>query len=279
MPDRDLSISVVIPTYNRVSWLRKCLESVQRQSFIPAEIIVVDDGSDDETESLVTAIPDVAYFHQKNQGPSAARNFGARKAKGQWLAFLDSDDCWLPKKLQKQVEFLRENPGLNAVYTDEIWIRNGVRLNQKKKHRKYGGSIYQHCLPLCIISPSSILLQKKLFFRLGCFDENLPACEDYDLWLRLALQEKIGFIDSLLIVKNGGHTDQLSHQWGLDKFRVIALEKMMRNPELKGENRRQTRLQIIRRCEILIAGFQKHGPAAEVERYQQKLVEWSADIG
>lgn len=276
MPTDAFSVSVIIPTFNRAQWLKDCLQSVIQQSHQANEIIVVDDGSIDDTKKIVASFPQVQYVSQINQGPSAARNAGALLAQSNWLAFLDSDDRWLPDKLKRQVEFLQDNRDIKAVYTDEIWIRNGVRVNQKKKHRKYSGFIYQHCLPLCIISPSSIVLEKELFSNLGCFDPELPACEDYDLWLRLALQEKIGFIETPLIIKNGGHEDQLSRQWGLDKYRVIALEKMLHHPNLHGDNRRLTQLEAKRRCEILITGFKKHHAMDEVAFYRQKLSDFSA---
>ena len=271
MPTDQFSISVVIPTFNRAQWLAACLQSVVSQTRQAAEVIVVDDGSNDDSKSVIDSFPMVKYIKQENRGPSAARNAGAKLARGNWLAFLDSDDRWLPDKLQQQVEFLNNNSDYKSVYTDEIWIRSGVRVNQKNKHRKYGGQIYRNCLPLCIISPSSILLEKDLFFQLGCFDENLPACEDYDLWLRLAVQEIVGFIDKPLIVKNGGHADQLSRQWGLDKYRVIALEKMLKNTLLHGEDWNMTRDEAIRRCKILITGYRKHQGDDQVVFYQQKI--------
>ncbi|KAA3615561.1 MAG: glycosyltransferase [Calditrichaeota bacterium] len=271
-------MSVIIPTFNRADWISGCIDSVLNQTMQPDEIIVVDDGSDDKTAELLKQYPTVKTHFQKNKGPSSARNLGAEKATGEWLAFLDSDDQWTPEKLQKQHDYLCQNPTLKVVYTDEIWIRNGRRVNQKKKHQKHGGSIYRHCLPLCIISPSSILIEKKLFFNLGCFDENLPACEDYDLWLRLALREKIGFLDEPLIVKNGGHVDQLSRQWGLDKYRVIALEKILDDPDLQGENRHKTLLEVIKRCQILILGYTKHGNLEEANKFKQKITRWQSEI-
>ncbi|MDQ7064108.1 MAG: glycosyltransferase [candidate division KSB1 bacterium] len=268
-------ISVIIPTFNRRRWLPETIRSVLAQTFPPHEIIVVDDGSTDGTEDwLLEAFPDVHYHWQPQAGPSAARNQGARMATGNWLAFLDSDDRWLPYKLQRQVEFLCDHAEFQAVYTNEIWIRSGRRVNPKKRHQKYGGWIYPHCLPLCIISPSSILLSRELWEWSGGFDESLPACEDYDLWLRIAAQHPIGYIDEPLIVKHGGHVDQLSRQWGLDRYRVRALEKMLQCPELRPDWREATREMLLQKCRILIQGFEKHRRFAEAEQFRTILNRW-----
>ncbi len=268
-------ISVIIPTYNRRRWLPETIRSVLEQTFPPHEIIVVDDGSTDGTgDWLREAFPEVRYHWQPQAGPSAARNQGARMANGNWLAFLDSDDRWLPEKLQRQVEFLYDHAEFQAVYTNEIWIRNGRRVNPKKRHKKYGGWIYPHCLPLCIISPSSILLSRELWAWSGGFDESLPACEDYDLWLRIAAQRPIGYIDEPLIVKHGGHADQLSRQWGLDRYRVRALEKMLQCPELRPDWREATREMLLQKCRILIQGFEKHRRFEEAEQFRTLLNQW-----
>lgn len=272
---RAFHISVVIPTYNRRHWLPETIQSVLQQTFSPHEVIVVDDGSTDGTgEWLQKAFPQVRYLWQQQSGPSAARNQGARLATGNWLAFLDSDDRWLPAKLERQVAFLQEHPEFQAVHTNEIWIRNGRRVNPKKRHQKFGGWIYPQCLPLCIISPSSILLSRELWEWSGGFDESLPACEDYDLWLRIAAEHPIGYLDEPLIVKYGGHADQLSRQWGLDRYRVRALEKMLQCPQLRPDWREATRQMLLQKCRILIQGFEKHRRFEEAEQFRIILNRW-----
>lgn len=276
---RVSSITAIIPTYNRKNWLGEALDSVLQQTRPPEEIILVDDGSTDGTAAFVRErYPAVRYLSREKQGPAAARNAGAAAANGEWLAFLDSDDCWLPQKLQRQVEFLQQHPQCEAVYTDEIWIRNGRRVNQGKRHRKYGGWIYAHCVPLCIISPSSILLSRRLFEALGGFDPEYPACEDYELWLRMSARYPVGYLDEPLIVKHGGHADQLSKQWGLDRYRVAALEKMLAQGTLHAEWRDLTIRDLIRRCDILAAGCKKHGRVEEAEFFLQKGRDWRMKI-
>ncbi len=272
---RAFHISVVIPTYNRRHWLPETIQSVLQQTFSPHEVIVVDDGSTDGTgEWLQKTFPQVRYLWQQQSGPSAARNQGARLATGNWLAFLDSDDRWLPAKLERQVAFLQEHPEFQAVHTNEIWIRNGRRVNPKKRHQKFGGWIYPQCLPLCIISPSSILLSRELWEWSGGFDESLPACEDYDLWLRIAAEHPIGYLDEPLIVKYGGHADQLSRQWGLDRYRVRALEKMLQCPQLRPDWREATRQMLLQKCRILIQGFEKHRRFEDAEQFRIILNRW-----
>ena len=261
-------ITVIIPTYNRFQFLLEAVESVEAQSYPNLEIIVVDDGSTDETSSL-SKKDNLKYIFQENKGPSAARNTGAIAAKGDWLAFLDSDDLWTPKKLMKQWDALENNPDCKAVYTNEIWIRNGVRINQCKKHKKYSGWIYPQCLPLCIISPSSILLHKKMWEEVGGMDESLPMAEDYDLWLRLSAKHKFLFLDENLIIKRAGHSDQLSIKWGIDRYRVTALLKMLNSPELSDELKELTRLELLKKSKVLAIGFKRHGKNEEARFYEK----------
>ncbi len=270
------SVSVIIPTHNRKEWLPFAIESVLNQTCPPVEVILVDDGSTDGTDVMIRErYPEVRYFWQPRRGPAAARNRGAALARGEWLAFLDSDDRWLPQKLERQMAFLQQHPEYEAVHTDEIWIRRGRRVNPKKKHRKYGGWIYPRCLPLCIISPSSILLSRRLWDELGGFDESLPACEDYDLWLRMTASHPVGYLDEPLIVKYGGHDDQLSRQWGLDRYRVRALEKMLQQPGLPVDWYEQTREELLKKCRILVRGFEKHDRHQEAEAFRHLLQKWS----
>lgn len=271
--NRAWRISAIIPTFNREQWLAGAIESVLKQTSPVLELIVVDDGSTDGTAQLVQQYENVKYVHQHQRGPSAARNAGARHARGDWLAFLDSDDRWMPKKIERQVAFLNAHTALHAVYTNEIWTRNGKRVNQGKRHRKSGGWIFEQCVPLCIISPSSIMLSRQLWQESGGFDEALPACEDYDLWLRIAAKNPIGYLDEPLIEKNGGHADQLSLQWGLDRFRVTALEKILAT-DLPAEWRRLAIEQLLHQCRVLSHGFRKRKKLAEAEFYDSKYQYW-----
>ena len=224
MTNTNNSISVIIPVYNRCRLIDRAIKSVLGQTIPPDEIIVIDDGSTDGTDEVIkNSYPDVILLKQENRGVSCARNNGIKNAKGTWVALLDSDDEWLPVKLEKQLLALQENSSNKICHTDEIWIRNGVHVNPMKKHRKYGGNIYKYCLPLCVISPSSIIIHKEIFKDIGLFDENIPVCEDYDLWLRICSRYPVLYLQDKLIKKYGGHDDQLSRQyWGMDRFRIRA---------------------------------------------------------
>jgi len=246
-------ISVVIPSFNRAETLVRALDSLMCQNphgFGPKiEIIVVDDGSTDNTRHvLAQQFPSVRVLYQENQGVSAARNAGIDLATGEWIAFLDSDDEWLPHKLSAQFSLLQKS-GLKVCHTQEIWIRNGVRVNQMNKHEKSGGWIFERCLPLCAMSPSSIIIHRDVFTEVGVFDESLPACEDYDLWLRIASQYEVAYVERACINKYGGHADQLSQQyWGMDRFRVIALEKFLKQ-DPPNEPSMQLAAKLVNQCE------------------------------
>ena len=262
-------VSVVVPTYNRAEWLDSTLRSVLKQTFIDFELIVVDDGSTDDTENVVQSFPRVQYVRlQENRGVSGARNTGLSRAIGRYICFLDSDDLWCERKLEVQVGWMESNADYPVCYTDEIWIRRGVRVNPMNKHRKYSGDIFRHCLPLCIVSPSSAMLRASLFDEVGAFDESLPACEDYDLWLRIAVKYPFHFIEEPLIIKQGGHSDQLSRKyWGMDRFRVVALEKLLVSNTLEGERLALVRETLVKKCKVLVRGFARRDKVEDQRHY------------
>jgi glycosyltransferase involved in cell wall biosynthesis len=270
-------ISVIVPTYNRAYQLKETLCSVLTQTYQDFELIVVDDGSIDDTSKVVKEFPRVKYLALKeNYGVSIARNEGLASAKGKYICFLDSDDLWDQKKLKIQFCWMEDNTDCQVCYTDEIWIRNGVRVNQMNIHRKYSGDIYLHCLPLCIVSPSSAMLRIGLFNEIGGFDESLPACEDYDLWLRISMKYEFELINESLVIKKGGHADQLSKKyWGMDRFRVVALKKLLDSNSLEGERLRLTRSELARKCSVLIKGFVKRGKKEEELHYRTIIKKYS----
>ncbi len=274
------SVSVIIPTHNRAHTLSRALESVLAQSHPILEIIVIDDGSTDETPGLMAErYAQCHYLRQDNQGVSAARNRGIQQARGEWLALLDSDDSWMPKKLERQFDTLAASPGHRLCHSDEIWIRNGKRVNAMRKHAKQGGQIYQHCLPLCVISPSAALLHRCLFETYGLFDEDLPACEDYDLWLRICSREPVAYVDEPLVIKYGGHEDQLSRRyWGMDRFRVHALEKLLERQTLSPADRAETLRTLAQKCRILIQGAEKRSAWARADEYRKILKRYEREL-
>ncbi|MBG10354.1 MAG: glycosyl transferase [Gammaproteobacteria bacterium] len=253
------SVSVIVPSFNRAPVLPRALDSLLAQTNKAAEIIVVDDGSSDGTSSLVKRdYPGVKLLVQENHGVSAARNAGVSLSSGEWLAFLDSDDEWLPEKLAHQLAFARKNPDINLIHTNEIWIRKGVRVNSMRKHRKFGGQIFAKCLPRCIISPSSAMISRTLFDRVGGFDVELPACEDYDLWLRVCHQQEVAYVERPLIKKYGGHEDQLSSKyWGMDRFRIKSLVRLLEQSSLNKEQEAMTRRTLHEKCRVLMNGAVK----------------------
>ncbi len=271
MPAANCDISVVIPTYNRAEWLRQALASVTAQTLPPGEIIVVDDGSDDGTQQMIAnEFPGCRYLRQENQGVSSARNLGIEAADGQWIALLDADDQWLPEKLATQLALLEQHPGHRICHTEEIWIRNGRRVNPMKKHAKCGGHIFRNCLPLCVISPSSVIIHRTLFEEVGLFDPDLPACEDYDLWLRICAREPVLFVEHPQIVKHGGHEDQLSRRyWGMDRFRVRALEKIIHSGAIQGADLVAARNTLREKAGILAQGAEKRGRHSEAAHYRR----------
>lgn len=267
----NFSVSVIVPTFNRADMIECALDSILSQTRKPEEIIVVDDGSNDETKSLLkNKYPQIIYIYQDNSGVSAARNAGIKKSKGNWVAFLDSDDSWHSNKLAKQINKLSEHQEFVWCHTNETWYRNGVFLKQLKKHKKQGGYIYKECLPLCVISPSSSLIKKSVFSEIGLFDEQLPACEDYDMWLRISAIYPILFLEEALINKLGGHFDQLSKRhWGIDRFRIIALEKMIKSQKLNETDKKLTIYALKEKIDIFLKGSEKHGENKYSDRFRK----------
>ncbi len=267
------AVSVVIPTFNRAWCLAETLSSVAGQTFRDFETLVIDDGSTDDTPDLLRRFAGVRVHRwADNRGVSAARNRGIEMARGRWVCFLDSDDRWTANKLQAQVDWMLSHPECPACYTDEIWIRHGVRVNPKNKHRKHSGDIFKQCLPLCIISPSSIMLRATVLDAIGRFDTDLAACEDYDLWLRLASRYRVDCLPEKLIVKTGGHDDQLSHKFrGMDRFRVYALGKILKEDYLSLQQRTWVLETLAEKCAILQTGYRNRGKSDEARVYGQAV--------
>jgi len=219
-------------------------------------------------------------IEQEQRGVSAARNKGIEVAQGEWIAFCDSDDLWVADKLAIQMAFFSKTPGAIVCYTEEIWVRNGQRVNQKKRHQKFSGWIFEKCLPLCIVSPSSVVMHRRFFETVGLFDENLPACEDYDLWLRGSLYFPFYFINTPLIIKRGGHPDQLSRKyWGMDRFRVYSIAKCLNDNCLTSDQRESAMNELQRRCRILANGAAKRGQNREAQLYRDVSLTLRPDLG
>jgi len=279
-------LSVIIPTYNRSSFLQEAIQSVLDQEFFGAhpdfsyKIILVDDGSTDNTKQIVSFFGKrVNYHYQRHKGVSAARNLGLGLAQGDYIAFLDSDDLWKKEKIGVQLSFMRAFPQAKVCYTDEIWIRRGVYVNPKKRHQKYSGCIFDKVLPLCLISLSSALFRREVFGEIGKFDESLPACEDYDFGIRLAYKYPVYFLSQPLIVKRGGHPDQLSRKyWGMDRFRIQALDKALLL-DLSADQEGIVKEEIVKKCRILVNGFEKRKKESEAKKYLFLIEKYKTQVG
>ena len=271
-------VSIVIPTYNRWPMVGEAIESVLAQSYPNFELIVVDDGSTDDTVARLEKYrSQLRLISQARRGVSAARNVGAGEARGSLLAFLDSDDLWRADKLTCQAEYMELHPEIAICQTEEIWIRNAVRVNPRAIHRKPHGDIFLSSLELCLVSPSAVMLRRDLFVALGGFDEALPVCEDYDLWLRIAVDHQVALVPEPLVIKRGGHADQLSHSvWGMDRYRVIALQKLLRSD--LGGTRREAIIDVLqRKVRILAQGARKRGKKQEALAYEAMLTEFDKE--
>ncbi len=266
-----MRVSVVIPTFNRRTLVRAAVVSVCAQRHAEWDAVVVDDGSTDRTAAALAREfgGRIRIVRTENRGVAAARNLGVAESRGDLIAFLDSDDLWLPDKLAAQIEFFARHPEADICQTEEIWMRNGVRVNPCAHHRKPSGDIFEPSLRLCLVSPSAVMLRRHLFERAGGFDESLPACEDYDLWLRIARSTPVWLVDQPLVIKRGGHADQLSRRfWGMDRFRVAALARLLAEGNLPPARRHATLAVLAEKCTILADGAARRGRLDEAERYR-----------
>jgi len=275
-----MDVSVVIPSYNRYEVLQRALASVYAQTYKPKEVIIIDDGSTDKTSQILKLFPDIKYYFQKNAGVSSARNRGIKKASYEWIAFLDSDDEWHRDKLQEHLELHLNRPELLMSYTDEKWMRDAKEVKLAKKYAKVDKDIFSSSLSHCIIAPSSAVMHKTLFESVGLFDETLEVCEDYDLWLRVAIKHKIGLVDKKLITKYGGAEDQLSSKfWGMDRFRVVALEKLLREnvqeevTSTLSDKKKMIRSELLKKYTLLLKGAIKHDKIQDIKIYEKKISE------
>ena len=273
------NISVVIPTFNRRQTIGRSIDSVLNQTLFPSEIIVVDDGSTDGTSDYIQSnFPSIRLLQQTNKGVSSARNMGIRSSNSDWVALLDSDDEWFPQKLEKQVMTLSQSPDIKFCHTEEIWIRNGVRVNQMKKHQKYGGHIFYKCLDMCRISPSSVLFHQSILDDVGYFDKDLKVCEDYDLWLRITAKFPVLYIDESLIKKYGGHEDQLSRvKDGIESHRIKVLEKLIMK-KFTSVQRNAMLKTLIEKLTIFSIGAQKRGKIKAYNTSKKRINELSVMV-
>ena len=264
------AVSVIIPTFNRAHKIARAVASVLYQTFTDFEILVVDDGSEDATSDALTPFRSHVKWitHSKNLGVSAARNTGIRESLSPLIAFLDSDDYWLPDKLAAQVSFLSEHPEAVACQTEEHWIRRGVRVNAMKKHFKPSGEIFEPSLKLCVVSPSAVVVKRFLLEEVGVFDEDFPVCEDYDLWLRISWKYPIWLIPEPLVIKEGGAPDQLSRSiQGMDRYRIKTIARLLASGCLSNKQADAAIREIRFKCRVYGNGCIRRGKKEEGEYY------------
>ena len=266
-----MEISVIIPTYNRATFIVKTIQSVLNQTIVPEEIIVIDDGSTDQTEDILRDLcllhPKVLkYIKQKNCGVSSARNLGIKEASNNWLCFLDSDDLWENSKIEEQINFHKENKHILFSYTNELWLFNDKTIKQKKHQQKQSGFCFKQNIANTLIGASTVMINRSILDDVGIFDEDLKVCEDYDLWLRVLYKYEIGIIEQQLIKKIAGHKEQLSFTTPLmDTYRIKSLQK-----HLDSKYAEDIKNMILKKCDILINGAIKHSNS-EVQSYYSDL--------
>ena len=269
------AVSVIIPTFDRAELVGRAVASVLAQTHADLECLVVDDGSRDHTPEVLAAMgdPRLRVWRTQNRGVSAARNLGLAESRGEYVAFLDSDDEWLPEKLARQLAFMVDG-GLSASHTEEIWMRGGRRVNPGARYAKPTGDIFTASLDLCVISPSCSMFARSLFARVGTFDPDLPACEDYDLWLRVCLAVPVGFWPEKLTIRHGGREDQLSRRIAhLDLYRVYALLKLLKNAVLTDRQREAAEMALRTKAGVYVQGCLKRGRQDEAARVRALVAE------
>ena len=277
MPSCGPLVSVVIPTYNRAELVREAVASVLAQNYRPLELIVVDDGSDDATGDTLARYPEVRVLRQAHTGmPGQVRNAGARLARGEYLAFLDSDDLWLPQKLARQVPAATA-AGAAISHTRERWVRSGRVISQRTQRHRRSGDLFADSLRKCVIGPSTVLLRRALFEQAGGFREDLEIAEDYELWLRLTARHLVGYVEQELVIKRAGHPDQLSERYGqIEIFRLRALRDLVAAGHFAAAARHAAaRAELARKALIYAAGCRKRGRHDEAREHDALALRWS----
>lgn len=282
-------VSVIIPVYNREDLVREAIKSAAAQTWTDYEIIIVDDGSTDNTrqtaKSLQPAFADrMRLIPQDHTGmPGQVRNRGAREAAGEYIAFLDSDDLWEPEKLSRQLQFFRkerdeEGERYRLCHTREIWLRTDKEISQKGQRHRREGMIFEDALKKCIIGPSTVMMERSLFEETGGFREDLEIAEDYEYWLRICAENRAGYIDEALVIKRAGGWEQLSEKYGhIEFFRLRGLKSLVDRDFFSGENRRKAAAELTDKCRIYAAGCRKRGRTGEAEEYDKLAREYRPD--
>ncbi len=221
---REVSASIIMPAYNSAPYIAQSIDSVFQQTFDDWELIVIDDGSTDNTVDIVNGYGDrVRFLRQKNQGAAAARNYGAQEAHGTWLAFLDSDDIWMPDKLEKQMELTDR---YNWSCTDSVFFGHNhdgtTRSSDVSPHTS--DDVLSTLVVNNFIGTSTVLMKKSVFFECGGFDQSLKALQDWDLWLKVASKHSLGYVADAAVryrvhAKSTSRSTRNTHQYHMEVIR------------------------------------------------------------
>jgi glycosyltransferase involved in cell wall biosynthesis len=261
-------VSIIIPTFNRLSLLHEAVASVFRQTYSPFELIVVDDDSSDHTSTWLEN-EEIRCIRLSHSGkPGHVRNQGVLESSGDVIAFLDSDDLWKPEKLEMQIEFLDKHPNLPLCHTREEWVRGDRMVSQSSQKHARSGDVFADAVKKCVIGPSTVVMKRSIFFDSNMFDPELEIAEDYDLWLRVCSKYSVGYLDRPLVIKRAGHSDQLSEKYGqIEIFRIKCLQKNIDNQWFDDDKRNIALTELIRKCLIYSKGCRKRNKIPESDHY------------
>lgn len=241
-------VSVVIPTYNSSVSLREAIESVLAQTYKDFEIIVIDDGSTDDTEAVVRSLGNrVGYFKQENQGAGAARNAGIKRSRGEYIAFLDADDLWGAGKLDQQIPLLEHDPQLGLVYSDWAVVSSDGVIEQSylQKVPSASGYVFDKLVQWGFILTSGVVVRRTCLDDVGDFDNSLSIAQDYDLWLRICYRWKVALVEKPLVTKRNWDGSLSSNLEKTAVERIALFEKILGNfSDMPNRTRRIVRRQL-----------------------------------
>ncbi len=225
-------VSVVIPTYNMAAFIGQAISSVLAQSMTDLELVVVDDGSTDETAQVVSGFGDrVSYIHQANNGGNSARNRGVAAAHGRYVAFLDADDTWLPEKLELQLRVFDEYPSVGFVGCGyQVQNHDGTRSHETVVRRNYPSrDAFVRALQICQILPGSasgVVVRRQTLLEAGPFDQSIRIAEDWDMWLRLAQLCDVHFVEQVLVtIRRHGGKPAFRNLANFERWHRYVIEK------------------------------------------------------
>jgi glycosyltransferase involved in cell wall biosynthesis len=282
--EKIANIAAIIPVKGRPALLKEALDSILSGNILPSSVFVVIDSIGEEREMDSIALEEFFLRSKKifseihfkkiysaNEGPARARNLAAKEAKEEWISFLDSDDLWLPEKLESQISYLKKRPHLHGASGLERWIKNGKVLIQPQKLRPGHGRFIKDSLHRCLVPCSSVIIRRSIFLDEGGFDENFPVCEDYEFWIRFLSRHPLGFIDREIAIKRSGDWSQLSSSHSLDKYRILALLKSVQNCNFSKEESGEAKKACYEKFSIFESGAKKRGNHNEAEDLIMKI--------